>query len=129
MQTRSQSRNQVKKVIAFQNEKKNETIEKYNLFKKWLIIELTEFQKPNLPVFQQLEILKKIYEKITREILEYSLVFDKKIIDSMYNKIPDLLRQIVASAAKNHENRDIYKLMVETIEVLKCAELKLKTLV
>ena len=129
MQTRSQSRNQVKKVIAFQNEKKNETIEKYNLFKKWLIIELTEFQKPNLPVFQQLEILKKIYEKITKEILEYSLVLDRKIIDSMYNKIPDLLRQIVASAAKNHENRDIYKLMVETIEVLKCAELKLKTLV
>ena len=111
MQTRSQSRNQVKKVIAFQNEKKNETIEKYNLFKKWLIIELTEFQKPNLPVFQQLEILKKIYEKITREILEYSLVFDKKIIDSMYNKIPDLLRQIVASAAKNHENRDIYNVL------------------
>jgi hypothetical protein len=122
MQTRSQSRNQVKKVIAVQNEK-------YNLFKKWLIIEFTEFQKPNLPVFQQIEILKKIYKKITKEILEYSLVLDRKLINSIYNKIPDLLRQIVASAAKNHENRDIYKLMVETIEVLKCAELKLKTLV
>ena len=80
-------------------------------------------------MFQQIEILKKIYKKITKEILEYSLVLDRKLINSIYNKIPDLLRQIVASAAKNHENRDIYKLMVETIEVLKCAELKLKTLV
>ena len=56
-------------------------------------------------------------------------MLDKKLLDAMYNKIPDLLRQIVSSAAKNHENRDIYKLMLETIEVLKSSENKLKTLI
>jgi hypothetical protein len=128
MQTRSQTRNQTSRSILDENERKFKVYEKYNLFILWLRGEFEEFKKLD-KTFQKIEIAKKIYEKIDKKILQYSSVLDRKLLDAMYNKIPDLMSQIVSSAAKKHDNHEIYKLMLETILVLKSAEEKLKTLI
>jgi len=128
MQTRSQTRSQTSKIILNENERKFKTYEKYNLFKIWLTEEFEEFKKLD-KTFHKIEVTKKIYEKIDKKILQYSSVLDRKLLDAMYNKIPDLMSQIVSSAAKKHDNHEIYKLMLETILVLKSAENTLRSLI